>query len=67
MTTKYIPKRRPPTHGIACKPELWDRLRAYGARPEVERSPNWLAVRAITEYLDRHDGKATVPGTGDTP
>ena len=48
-----IQHRRPPTHGVACSEELWDRLRAHAATLD-DRSANWVVVRALTEYLDAH-------------
>ena len=62
MTTEptTTPKKRPPTHGIACSEELWQRLRDYAASLEC-RTPNWVAVRALTAYLDERDGKGPAP------
>ena len=52
--------KRPPTHGVACSEELWQRLKAYAATLE-DRSPNWVVVQAIRMYLDARDGQGPAP------
>ena len=47
-------KKRPPTHGLWCSPKLWERVREYAATLE-HRSMNFVIVRAVEEYLDKHE------------